>query len=184
MYNDLKKSKDIYTYDKTDELDGDFYDPESKTVFVNFNGNSGNFDISATIAHETGHGWRDLMGLDIKKKDSPYSNGTAENTVFSKKVELSIEFEGLHIENVVRSELDLELRLEYGEKTDYDADNKIILLGKEKLDLSKKQTVMVGKDSNYDYSDKNANHYNKLLDRKHQASEINVNKYEDPKKYN
>lgn len=183
MYRELKKSKDIYTYDITDECNGDYYDPEKKTVYVNLNGNDLGISVDLVIAHETAHEWRDKNGLDIKKSETPFIPNSVEDFVFAKKSEFSTEFEATHIENVIRAEMGVELREEYGEKSDFNARNKIKIMDKEYADFSKTQPVMVGKDSNYNYQNKEQDHFEIMKDRKHTSSEINVHQYEDPKKY-
>jgi len=45
------------------------------------------------------------------------------------------------------------------------------------LDFAKIKKVMVGIDSDYNYHEKGAKHYDKLLERKHEASEKIFNKY-------
>ena len=102
------------------------------------------------------------------------------------KKSFSMEFEGLHIENIVRSEMGYELRKEYGEKSDLVASDRTPKnkLGNEFADLSKVVQVPIGQDSNYNYEDKSLKHYKKMKERVHTSSEIDINKHEDPKKFN
>jgi len=183
MYRDLKKSKDVYTYGKTDEFGGDNYDPETKTVAVNFKGNPQGFDLTTVIAHETGHAFRDLKKLDPLKSQNPYSEDSPESFAYNKNVELYYEYEALNIENIVRSELGLELREEYGEKSSFNSENTIEILGKERIDLSAKVPIIIKKDSSYDYNNTKQDHIKNILNRSKRPKDIKVKGDQNQKDY-
>lgn len=136
------------------------------------------FSSQIVIAHEVGHAWRDEMGLDIKKNDNPYGMGSVEFLSFKSKKNILDEFEGLHFENIIRSELKLELREIYGTFSEFKASDRIEVSGKEYTDFSKANPVEIRKDKSYDYNNAESDHYENLKTRKHEASEIDINKNE------
>ncbi len=188
IYRDLKRSENVYTLNKTDQLDGDKYDVETREIRINFKGNSQDIKTHLVIAHELGHTWRDMMDLDIKEEDSPYcydsptTEGTIEHQVFMIKKSFSMEFEGLHIENVIRAELGEPLRDIYDVKTDFTVKDQDPNSENPRFDFNKKilAQVIITKDGNYDYKEE-ANHYEELFKRKWDVKEIDVTKYDEDK---
>ena len=152
------------------------YDSKTNSINVNAFSNNSGFKQEIVFAHELGHAWRDMNGLDIS--ESPYEGTSPEATVFKMKSDMRSEFEAVHIENIVRSEMGYELRDGYGEMTDNVASN-VSQFGF--LDFKKGKPITVGKDSSYDYS--SGNHYEGLKGRKNRANDINVFEYEDPTKF-
>jgi len=189
MYRDMRRSEQVFYYGITKDKDDDHYDPEFNIIKINFSGNTKGFDLAIVIAHETGHAWRRLMGLDILYQDSPYTPGSPEDIAFKSKTKLYSEYEALHIENIVRAELGKELREKYGEMNDittkdFKLDEGIFGTGLYKLDYKKVIKMPILIDSDYDYHDKTKNHYEYLFERKHEESEINVEQNENPENLN
>ena len=121
IFKDLKKRKETYTYMATNEQGGNSSDPNVMKIGVNYDGNN-DYDKPESklhaqlglIAHETGHKFRQLYGLDPPKpEDGAYSKAlndkdvNAINDYVKGYVEFHTESEAgaLHIENIIRSEM-------------------------------------------------------------------------------
>ncbi|MNU74916.1 RHS Repeat protein [compost metagenome] len=182
IYKDLKRTKDVYTITTGDKPE---YDEITRTIHINLKSDVKGVTLGNRIAHETGHAWRQLMGLDIARTASPYKTGSIEDQVFQYKIKHSKEFEATHIENVVRSEMGEDLREGFGTLDDFTVnDAQKNPVGEPLLVMKKALSLPIGKDSNYDYQNSSTNHYEKAKERKHNVNEINVNVYENYQKYN
>jgi hypothetical protein len=119
MYKDLDSRKETFTYLVTNETDGDASDPYVMRIGKKHTFNSADNSKEpylhaqmGMIAHETGHKFRNLYGLDPsfptkiggKIGDDDYSSLSEYNVQFQNAHETS-EKGALHIENIVRSEL-------------------------------------------------------------------------------
>lgn len=93
-----------------------------------------------------------------------------------------MEFEGLHIENVIRAELGEPIRDVYDVKTDFTVKDQDPNSENPRFDFNKKfmAQVIITKDGNYDYKEE-ANHYEELFKRKWDVKEIDVTKYDEDK---
>lgn len=179
MWKDLKTSDNLHTIHTTTS-DGLQVSTGEKTkegvgsdIYLHPTENNVGIPHLAAIGHEMGHAWRGDKGLDpIPLDEKP---GSALALVSSYKFSQYEEFEGTHIENIIRTELGLELREEYGEVEDNHMGNlKPATFGVRFLDYSKTKLINITQDKSYDYDGSN-NHYKNLITRT--KNNFNFNRY-------
>jgi hypothetical protein len=120
MFDELKSSKEVFTYNLTSNTGGDAQDDHIINIGSKFTGNTEangkeSYDHAqyGLIAHETAHKFREINNLDIAYPSGPpgqelfaadYSKANAYREQFQKAHESS-EKGAVHIENIVRSEM-------------------------------------------------------------------------------
>lgn len=120
MFDELKNSKEVFTYNLTNETGGDAKDKHIINIGLKFTGNTEangteSYDHAqyGLIAHETAHKFREINNLDIAFPSklagqdlfaNDYSEANAYKEQFQKAHEQS-EKGAMHIENIVRSEM-------------------------------------------------------------------------------
>ena len=75
IYKDLKRSSETFTFQKVG-ADQHNYDSKTNSINVNAFSNNSGFKQEIVFAHELGHAWRDMNGLDIS--ESPYEGTSPE----------------------------------------------------------------------------------------------------------
>lgn len=189
IWKDLKRSNHIHTIHSGSSDDnhimaqnGDYLEGgNSSDIYLHPTENTAGFEHEAVVAHEMGHAWRIDRGLEPEREGANGSS-TIEDIIYQYKHKQYTEFEGTHIENIIRFELGLPHREEYGEVSDNHTGNTRTLFGNTMLDHSKTKLLMIGKDKNYDYN--GSNHYENLQKRTRTKKSFQLNKYTDAAKYN
>jgi len=190
-WRDLKKSDHTHTIHSTSPDDNHVEtengaisaEGNSSDIYVNPKENNIGVPQEVAIAHEVGHAWRLDQGLEpvsVGRKEGELV--TVRGMVGAMKRSQYREFEATHFENVVRAELGLSLREQYGEISDNHTGNTMMIGGKPFLSFSKNKNVLVGKDKSYNYS--GTKHYKKLKSRDGSKKSFNLTKYTDAGKYN
>ena len=183
MWKDMKKSQHVHTiilsnYNDNKVQAGNQDDPESldkylkagnsSTIYLSADGNDYGINDVAALAHEIGHAWRINGGLDPEYDGS---DDSFENKVYAYKHSQYAEYEALHIENIIRSEIGMDAREEYSNVGDFTIndvwtlESKLLDVSKNKmLDFSKLKKIKIKKNTTYDYSS-NRQHYELLKKR-------------------
>jgi RHS repeat-associated protein len=170
MLMSVRFNKEVYKLDVTTEDNGDAY--LDKVIYISCD----NFDNKNVIvfAHEFGHLWRDMKNLDIKTEDIPFEEDTPEHFIFRSKMRLFEEGEALHIENIIRTELNIEHRESYNGLSDFTSKDIVEKFGKRRVEIKNRVIIDIYKEVSYDY--KKDHHYKDLKTRKHSSDEIDINK--------
>ncbi|HMQ70783.1 MAG TPA: RHS repeat-associated core domain-containing protein, partial [Ignavibacteria bacterium] len=187
-WKDLKKSEHTHTIHSgdpdnfhVDSKNNEYLaEGNSSDIYLNPTENNANVPQEAAVAHEIGHAWRIDQGLEPEYHPGDFSN---EGFVYTLKHKQYREFEATHFENIVRSELGLDLRETYGQLPDQNISN-VHQSGflKGRLDASKQINVLIGINRTYNYNQ--PGHYQRLHQRKRSKDNFNLKKYTDVNEFN